>query len=156
MISSLFLFAKLVATSHHIASHQRWRRRSISRSARSFVVRRAMSCRVVSCRVSILLLLLLLVLVVVLVLVLAGIPKRKAIEEMAMADPIRPAPSELVDGALHVIAAALDQVADEEVAGAVESVVAVDAHHHVLVFAPVVGLLLRGRPLLLVLPDLVH
>lgn len=102
------------------------------------------------------LLLLLLLLVLVVVLVLAGIPKRKAIEEMAVADPIRPASSELVDRGLHVVAAALDQVADEEVAGAVEPVVAVDAHHHVLVFAPVVGLLLRGRPLLLVLPDLVH
>ena len=82
---------------------------------------------------------------------LVGIPECEAVEEMAMANPVRPSPSKLVDRPLHVVSAALNQVANEKVTCAVKPVVAVDAHH--VIFAPF-GL--GGGPLLLVLPNLVY
>ena len=82
---------------------------------------------------------------------LAGVPECEAVEEMAMANPVRPPPRKFVDRLLHVVPAPLDQVADEKVACAVEPVVAVNAHH-VVVSPSGLG----GGSLFLILPDLVY
>lgn len=72
-----------------------------------------------------------------------------------MADPIRPRSSEGLDSVLDGEPAAFDEVADDEVAGAVEAVVAVDADGGAVVAIAPPGLP-RGGPGLLVLADPVH
>lgn len=79
------------------------------------------------------------------------VPDEQAIEEVRMADAVRPRGREGVDRVLDAEPAALDEVAHDEVARAVESVVAVDADDVVLAPAR-----LACRPRLLVLADLIH
>lgn len=68
-----------------------------------------------------------------------------------MSNPVRSSLRKSVDGLLDAVAAPLDEVAHNKVAGAIESVVAVNANH--IIFAPV---RLRRRPLLLILAHFIY
>lgn len=68
-----------------------------------------------------------------------------------MADPIRPPPSKLIDRCLDIVSTALNQITNQEVSGAVETIVTVDSHD--VLVAPS-GF--SGSTKFLILPDLVN